>query len=113
MGLIYEPKHDPQVETFVREFEAFTIRYRLNRWGKGGVRGATKHGWQPQALEEWRKSMRELLRFYPADRVDRVLQWYISNWRRPGVPKCFTLRTFCKRFEQIEMARERYLKSPR
>jgi hypothetical protein len=57
--------------------------------------------------------MKELLRFYPADRVDRVLQWYISNWRRPGVPKCFTLRTFCQRFEQIEMARERYLKSSR
>jgi hypothetical protein len=57
--------------------------------------------------------MKELLRFYPADRVDRVLQWYMYHWRRPGVPKCFTLRTFCQRFEEIEKARERYLRSPR
>jgi len=36
--------------------------------------------------------------------VDHLMRWYFRNYRRPFVPSCLTLPSFCRKFPQIESA---------
>lgn len=92
--------YHPMVPKFVRNYAKFSIQ---RRW-HAGKRGSTINGWAPKILQQWEGTIDQLLQVHSVSHVKEVMMWYFETWQKKYVPKCLTLKTFCERFPNLELA---------
>lgn len=97
------PKHEKLPPYTTQDVEWAQLLHTTVNAYTGASRVFAKADW----AHEFRRLRKEVRG--EAERVDRVLLWFIEHYREPGIPTAFTARGFRKKFLQIEHRRRELL----